>query len=367
MSAIQNDYLEDFLQIVRNGTEEIVLDKAMVELIQKSISQWLITKEKLDRKLYIQYAKLEKDKNFEFIQKGDKSVSSANLRKVLNAYSEQRRHIRNLREVEDVTNHFKKGYELIHRIREIITKQDITYTILFAGDKTREQLMEAHLTLDQLLPRVSLSLSSDTKIFQELSNAISLSISNSAIKQTVDSLLGEKENNLQQVVSAIDNPNLWNSLVDYRDKKMSEGMDKAVVNFGRIYEVYSILRRVEKYKTISFIGHTPGSANTENLANALLDDAIKNSDPGWQIGDVGLEQLKSVFNANATLISASTIETVLRETQEAFKKTSKNEMSQNLKKIFTTQKTSFNNKIDEKVEEEAIKAIDETISKIQFD
>lgn len=126
---------------------------------------------------------------------------------------------------------------------------------------------------------------------------------------------------------------------------------------GRIYEVYSILRRVDRYKDINFIGHQQGKDNTEGIANKLLENAIKNTDPGWQIGDVGLEQLKAVFNSNASVISGSTIEKILQQIQNALTAPNQAEMAEALIKIFTTQRQQFDNKIDEVAEKVAIAAI----------
>lgn len=126
---------------------------------------------------------------------------------------------------------------------------------------------------------------------------------------------------------------------------------------GRIYEVYSILRRVDRYKDINFIGHQQGKDNTEGIANKLLENAIKNTDPGWQIGDVGLEQLKAVFNSNAKVISGSTIEKILQQIQNALTAPNQAEMAEALIKIFTTQRQQFDNKIDEVAEKVAIAAI----------
>ena len=367
--AIYKNYLDDFLELMRDDTAEVVFNENTIKDIQKSILQWISIKQRLDRKLLIQYNTLKKEDNLGLgrISSHGKNIdiSASGLRQILVRYTEQKRRIRNLREIEDITNHFKKGYELIHRIRELLTGQDITYTILYTGGKETngENLLEAHLTIDQLLSGVSLALSdiNDIKTNQELSNVASLNISNSAIKRTVDGILGKKQNTLQTVINAIDNPELWDSLVDYRNRKIAGGMSKYTANMGRIYEVYSILRRVDKYKSISYIGHKDGEPNTENLANALLQDAIENSDPGWQIGDVGLEQLKSVFNAEASLISVSTIEKVLNDIYNALSISHKDEMSQALKNIFTTQREKFNNKLDAKVEQEAIITIDKTV------
>lgn len=130
---------------------------------------------------------------------------------------------------------------------------------------------------------------------------------------------------------------------------------------GRIYEVYSILRRVDRYKDINFIGHQQGKDNTEGIANKLLENAIKNTDPGWQIGDVGLEQLKAVFNSNASVISGSTIEKILQQIQNALTTPNQAEMAEALIKIFTTQRQQFDNKIDEVAEKVAVAAIKKSL------
>lgn len=366
------DYLGEFLDLMKEEANRELIDKNMLVLIQNSIKQWLATKQRLDRKLLIQYNRLNKEESSNLGRINSKNqridISSAGLREVMKKYTEQKRRIRNLREIEDIAEHLKKGYELIHRIREILTGQEITYSILYSSEQginNGENLLEAHLTIDQVLSNVTMSFS-DTRVVEansELTNAIDLTITNSAVKRTVEALIGKKESAIQTVMSALDRPGLWNSLVDFREEKISnKGMSKYTANMGRIYEVYSVLRRVDKYKSINYIGKGP-KGNTENLAETLLRDAIENTDPGWQIGDVGLEQLKAVFNANASLINTSTIEKILTEVQEGLKADSPEELGEKMKSIFTTQRTDFNNKLDQKVEQEAIQAIEKGVEK----
>jgi hypothetical protein len=56
--------------------------------------------------------------------------------------------------------------------------------------------------------------------------------------------------------------------------------NKFVYNYGRVYETYSILRGVEKYQTINYIGHQKGKQNTKSLAGSILKKAAKDTIPG---------------------------------------------------------------------------------------
>ena len=84
-------------------------------------------------------------------------------------------------------------------------------------------------------------------------------------------------------------------------------------------------------------------------------------DYGWQKGDIALEQLKAVFNANAALIDGSTIKVVLTEIYKALKAQTEQELINNLTKIFTVKKQQFDIEVDALVKEEAVSAIEKKI------
>jgi hypothetical protein len=122
---------------------------------------------------------------------------------------------------------------------------------------------------------------------------MSLSLSNTAINKLINKL-EKNENELNKIITSLDKPNLWDSLVNHQ-KKINIG------NLGHAFEAYKVLRTIDKYKTINYIGNS-NNYNTESLAEALIKESLRNGDKGWQIGDIGTEQLKAVYNSSANLI-----------------------------------------------------------------
>ena len=74
--------------------------------------------------------------------------------------------------------------------------------------------------------------------------------------------------------------------------------------------------------------------------------------------------MKSVANGAASLISTSTIEKTLKEISQAFSGPIDKDMENSLKNIFLTNRTSFNNEMDRKAEEEALRALEEMFNNI---
>ena len=203
----QQSYLDEFLTLMRTEGTNVIINDQNLRMIRYSVLEWLKMKKQLDRRLFLRYKELQSDK---YKVSEPKNAKVSELRRVFNAYIAQQRRIKNLREIEDVAEHFKKGYELIHRIREALTKQDITYTVLYTGnsDVKGENLLEAHLSLSQILPSISVSLSASniSKSSHELTNLIDLKLSNDAIKRTMDALLKDTSSPMQQIVNGLDKP-----------------------------------------------------------------------------------------------------------------------------------------------------------------
>lgn len=358
--ASQINYLEDFLAMAKEDINNIVFDKKTIVTIQKSIDEWLKIKSRLDANLRSQYEAMNKTKSLGRVSssKGNVDLSSKNLRTLLS----QRKRIVGVRTLEEVVDHFKKGYELIHRVRELITGQEITYSILYQGTKrSGGKLMEAKLSLEEVLSNIKLA-TSDIAIVKantDLSKAIKLSVTNSGIRKTVNAITANNSQLENALIKINLDEGLWNSLASFAEQSSTTN------NMGYVYEAYVQLKKIDKYKGIKFIGHTPPKPNTEELAQSLLDEAIANNDPGWQKGDVALEQLKSVFKGAANLISVSTIANVLQQTKQALNMDTNKDMAAELKKIFTSQAaaTGLNAKLDESLRDEALNAIDEVVGK----
>lgn len=262
-----------------------------------------------------------------------------------------------LRTLDDIVNHFKKGYELIHRIRELLTSQEITYSVLYATRQHKDgykPLFEAHLTLDQVLAetRPAYKDIQTVNVDTEFSNVLSLEFANADARRAVDA--AEKQGG-SSISNALDKRDLWDTLIEYAEANHPNA------NRGRLYEVYSTLVKTPRYQKINYIGHHKGQANTEGLASALIKQALADRDFGWQKGDIALEQLKAVFNANAALIDGSTIKVVLTEIYQALRAQTEQELIDNLTKIFTVKKQQFDLEVDALVKEEAVIAIEKKI------
>ena len=274
----------------------------------------------------------------------------------------QRHRVVDAHTIEEITEHFKKGYELIHRIREYFTHQDIQYSILYRGRKKQGviRLYEVHLSLDQVLSQVSLTFMDikTVNLDTEFSNFINLSITNGAVKKVIATL--DKE---EAFVSTLEDSDfkreLWDSLMDFATIELG---DK--VNVGYVYEAYRVLRTVPKYERIAYIGHIPGERNTKGLAKALIERATANNDPGWQKGDVAQDQLKAVYRSAANLIQVSSIERVLSDLQGALKSSTGADMTAALTKLFTaSDQADFESEFAKQLNQEAIEAIEETLKK----
>lgn len=367
MQSHVSNYLNDFLEEARHDITQIVFDNYTIFQIQQSINEWLQIKQRLDTTLYNQYVSLKKEDSIGRVSasRGNIDLSSKALRSML----KQQRRIVGVRTIEETVEHFKKGYELIHRIREVLTGQEITYSILYKTTKKQGgKLLEAKLKLEDILSATKLSLS-DVEVVKantELSNVINLSVTNASVRKAVISLSNSSTSLENALVEADMDTTLWDSLVKFAQDKAT-----SYNNMGYVYEAYTVLKRVDRYRKIKFIGHKQGRANTENLAEALLERAVKNNDPGWQKGDVALEQLKAVFKSTANLISVSTIERVLIQILKALQTDSQSDMKSRLEQIFIAQASDYNTDLENLLREEAINAIETNIkvsnNKIEID
>lgn len=365
------DILKDFLLDSRESLQKIAFNDQNIYRIKMSIAQWLATKEAFDKNIKHRYEASLRDKDLrEIVQASGKTdLSRKGLVRLVNNYVKGRKKVEDITNRQDIVNLFKDGYELIHRIRESLTGREITYRIQYTTEtaKTKGQLLEAELTLEQLLPSISLRWEeqTDVKNKKEITNAGELFISNSKIKQLVSNLR-KNEQLLEENVKTFtgERGELWNSMVEVRDRLIAQNdLNKFSANFGRLYEVFSIFTKEEKYRKIASI-HKPPKYDTESLFVKILSTSFTDHIPGWQGGDLGWEQLKSVFNSSAGLISNSSIEKTLREIQNALNSPSKEDMTQALLQIYTTQKTSFDYKLDEAAEEEAVAAIIQAVNKL---
>ena len=183
------NYLDDFLDYYLNSNMELleqtkksvyipsfVLKKYYSCNNLKDVENNIKTDEKLNKSLLKQYQLAAKENNYQV-----ETLTTEGLNAALNRYILiLRRHTERIKTEEDIIDHLKKGYELIHRIRELLTGQKITYTILYSDDKKNknsENMWEAHLTLEELLSSfTTLSKDASAAATQDLTKAFSLNI-----------------------------------------------------------------------------------------------------------------------------------------------------------------------------------------------
>lgn len=372
---MNNNYSKDFLKLFQEDTEKIILNEDLLSKIKRDITQWLSIKSQLDRRLELRLKELEKqEKETEGVQQ-ILNLSGPELRELVNSYSQLHRKIKDLQDINDISNHFKNGYRLIERIRELFTNQEIIYSIIYSGQQkdNKNTIYEANLTMEQLLPFLSLTMR-DTKIENNrtnLSNSMRIYLSGSMVAKAAAAAVKENQNNLMDILAEIKNPGLWNSLVDFQKNKY-KGVFKNDSNYrgnlGNLYEVYTNLIRTDRGGVFNYIGHEEGKQNTLGLASSLLDAAISDSVPFYKGGDYGLTQLKAVLGGSTRgLADVGTIENTLKELLIALSSTSKKELSESIKRIFLPEESKINDEIDKKNREEAIEAIDKIIEEAHLD
>jgi len=350
-SQIKNEIIDILSQ------ETLYYTKEYGQQIQAQISKWLKRKKDLNTRLhnyYKQSKKIEQDLIRLNAEGKSMTMSSANLRKMFYRYTAASRHVADLKTMEDIKEFYKQGYVLAHKIREDITKQNLTYSIL---TEYNNEKMELHLNLSQFLDVISVDLQKVKNITREGADFVgsaNLKARKSNVNKYIKEQLQKEANQLAQVLHKIDKQLLWDRLAELTP----HGKNHKENNFGHIYEVYYILRNVKRYKTINYIGNRQMGLYEKLLKNA------HNSTEGWKIGDVGTEQLKSVFNSAAGIANIASIESLLINIQNAFAKSNPEEIKKELKRIFTTQVTAFDNKLDKAAEEAASEAIDKFIDGI---
>lgn len=370
---MERNWLQEFLNNAREDLHNIAFNDSNLIIIQNSIAQWLRKKQELDANIKHRYEMALRNKDLRNIIQadGETDLSRKGLNRLVQQYVKGRQQVEDLASREDIVNLFRDGYELIHRIRESFVGKEITYRIQYrSGTKNKQgTLLEATLTLEQILPAISLRWEGqlDAKNKQELTNAGTLFITNSKIKKVITNLRQNQkivEENITEISGA--KKELWDSMVATRERMISNNeLNKYASNFGRLYEVFNLLTRTAEYGTIDTI-HKPPKKNTENLFIARLNEASRDHIPGWQAGDLGWDQLKSVFNSSAGLIGNSSIEKTLKDIQNALAKDHKEDMATALKQIYATpQGMEFNTKLDEEVYETTVAAIDKMVASLQ--
>lgn len=340
---MNNNYSEEIVNLLAQETYSY--SRELQQQIYQETSRWLKKKKQLNTRLKNLYKVWKREQLLEGASKQIlKDMSYAQVHKIFLKYRDAKRHLKDLSTMEDIANYYKEGYRLIHKIRERITGQDITYSILFEDKNAK--IVEGHFNLEQILSMTSISYKpiSDASIQTNFSNAVYLSLNTDRVATYVNNQINRHKENLEQLVTDLKKPDLWDSLVKRKDGS---------TNLGHLYEIYSVLTKVDKFKEINEINE-----NQLELYKTLNKQA-HNSTKGWKIGDLGEEQLKAIYNAAASLMDGRAMENTLTEINKAFSNYNIEKTKKAVLKIFTTQAPSFNNDIDKKAEEIAVKGIED--------
>lgn len=295
------DFAKTIIENANNDTN-LILKDFRVQL-QKECKEWLDTTNKLNKRFTLYLDQLKRSKAYrEGVSDDDKKLresSSARFTAVYTRYINLNRHIKNLKNQQEIIEHMKKGYRLIHNVREILTGQEIEYLIAYK-DKKDGPVCQVKLTMEQLLKNVSKAVESNISE-SAMADALKISLSNTNLIKTLQ------------------------ELNDNEEEKAKEGLDSKLYNYissrainsnksqGDIYEIYLIMTKEKKYKPENNLQN----GNSDALIDALIQ-AKHNSDPGWQGGDVGSFQAKAVYNANASLMSLGTMRRQITKIAELF-------------------------------------------------
>lgn len=265
--------------------------------------------------------------------------------------------------------YLKDGYKIVHRIRELITGQEIIYNIL-VGNKDK-YIYEIGLDMDTLLEQGTISTfhtyggleykDIEGKIRQEIQDiSLKLETSYTKLLQAAKySRLMETDEDGTSLDKAGDT--LYQDLMNYYYNKD--------INFnrGHVYEMYHYLTNVAKspYKTYRHY-------KMNSILISALYQAVKNKTPSIEGGDtIGKDaqgnyfgiQLKNIINAAAGLMDASSMVTWMKKICEIFSLKNKKEMQDGFIELFTQEIKNIKG-LEQTMEKEANEAAIEGIKEI---
>jgi hypothetical protein len=299
----------DFSQLTPIESENLL--KVLIKEIDKYLQEVQILREKYET---------EKEK----IQNIENTLSSFKV--AYKAYTSLKKMHNNNNNMQSLLT---KGYILTHKIREMLTGQTITYSL---GIPYYNQLHTITLSMENILKYFKVNVSS--------SGDLQLIISKSAKKMMVDAdnHIIEKHIQLYEQVFAYKEP----------DRKHTK---------GHSYEVYLNLRKNRNIKYRS----------KESVLQKAYNAVIANTASGLQGGDIGLQQVKYLGNASASVMSLTNILNTLTDFNNALKQFLMGGQHQDFKKIVMENfvKQVVDSKLEQDLKRDAIKHIDSFIKQIK--
>ena len=347
---IINDIYKEYGQMtVEFGVPEL-------KKIIQDIDDWIRTNNNLEKRLQTQYRNINRTVNTIFKESNISMETSISSSSLFQNYYNEKTHTRGIIDKEDLAEHYKKGYTLIHLIREVFTKQEITYTILMSDDKNGEKnIYEVSLPLEKILSAITNTSTGQIILNGEkhmLTTYNKLKLSRQKLTKSINNSSVDKQYLSESQTS------LWKDLMErYYDSKY--------FNRGRIYELYNIIQkdRGRRYRTIKHVGKGP-LKNTIPLIDKIKSNMKIDNIQGWKKGDYGLDQLKAVITSDADIISSGAIIEILEKLKEALTLDDPKEIAEALIKILTVQNQALDLEIDKQVNDIAIQNIKDTLSGI---
>lgn len=384
--------IETLTEEIENKKNEFFTNEnilSTIEIIKTEIDNWVKTYDNL----FKNYEKTRKI-NYSKYDSPDETLNNYNLKKNL------------------LMKHIQNGYILIHKIREKLTGQEIIYNIMVSSSSNNTKTYHIlELNIQQLLENGAFTLSGQSKKNAQYidtkqkhkeykSLSLSLQIEQEKLMNVANKITSLKyEGQLKEINIGGEKIELKEGQENFtkthlvKDKKTKEEtkvikeyqisygdilyndlyyyyINKAEnFNRGHIFEMYNyLLNRKEPYKT-----NRHYKMNSKFITKAF--HYVKNSTPSIKAGDytkkneegklIGV-QLKNIVESSASLIDSSSIVTWLKGTKKALEKTKKEDIVNELCKIFVDEvngkkKKDLRTGLDKAFAKEARKAIDKTI------
>lgn len=358
------NYAKDIIGEAKKDTKKFVEKDAFIEQVKKECSNWLDKTRQLNESFTKILGDLRKNSLKEITM--DSKLHSSDMTAVYNTYIEEKKDVENLQTQEEIIQHMVTGYKLIHNIREVLTRQEIIYSVAYEEDG---QIWQTKLKMEDLLRNVSKNVESNIKD-ETIAEALKISVSNANILKTLENTEIKRKIIASNTFKENVEINIHNSLYNYIYYKVQNIAEKKKTH-GDIYEIYLIMINEKKYKPFHRLTNGRSNKLIEALADAhnenMLEGEIKqahDSVAGWRGGDVGNLQAKAVYNASASLMNMGTMKRVISSIYENFSVKQIDE--QKIIQLFTKDQDKLNLELDKAANKKAIKGIKKTFENWGF-
>ena len=345
-----DNLVQTFFNLFLDNTEDLILDKATLDLMKGAINEWLEKNQRINESIKEYFNSLSRYKKL-LERKKKNNFSGKQLTELYENYTSQKNDMRLVNSIEELDNHLKTGY-----------------TIAFSKQNEAEIKLIENLSLDELSDAAQVSNLEIKNLKSQLDKGLLDSRKIFISGSRLSSILEEQTNNISAVLKTITKMQLWDSIISTQKEVYQqyneENGKKLDINLGRVLEVYRILNN----KGINYVGHLKGKQNTINLAKSLLRNSIGENIDFYKLGDVGLEQLKTAINGStAGVATGKQINKYLIKLKNILNSTTKEKLKSKLIEFFTPKEKDVRTEIDKAVVEEAKKSIDKKVFTANLD